>query len=141
MSYSNTPRTQAQSPTSQPPHPTNRPPHNKPKPTSESPAIPFTARWQVLMARRLPWQLDPEEAATILGFKNRENILQLVKLGKLTALGDPGEGCDRYFSLSEIDALGANPQWLHEARAALRDARKAKKVTKKATPRKGKTKQ
>ncbi len=133
MHTTNTPRpNQAQSSNNLPPN--NRQAHyaDKTKSNAETPAIPLSARWQILMARRLPWQLDPEEAATILGFKNRETILELEKLGMLKALGNPGEKCDRYFSLVEIDALGADPERLHKARKLLREARNKKEAVRKA---------
>ena len=68
----------------------------------------------VLDSRRLPARLDVRQTAMLLGVQEDEiQILMRAKL--LKPLGDPAQNGHKYFSSSEIEALGKDREWLDKA--------------------------
>jgi hypothetical protein len=71
-------------------------------------------RQQFLNLRRAPARLNAEEAAWLLGFLPHEiPVLMASKL--LKPLGTPAANGCKYFSVSELERLKENADWLAKA--------------------------
>jgi len=76
-------------------------------------------RKEILALPCLPGRLTPAETAWRLGFEP-EHIPILVNLGLLKPLGRPPASSQKYFAITEIEALRCDPKWLAKASDALR---------------------
>ena len=65
-------------------------------------------------ARGLPARLDATSTAKLLGFAEHD-IQVLLRVGKLTALGDPAPNAPKWFSAVELIRLAADRDWLSRA--------------------------
>jgi hypothetical protein len=78
--------------------------------------------FQFLNLRRLPFRLNVEQAAYLLGFAPH-NIRTLVKHGLLVPLGKANQQHVKYFALVDLEEKGRDVRWLSKATAAIRDDR------------------
>src|SRR3979409_444305 len=69
---------------------------------------------QLLMMRRLPGRLTPEQVANLTGFSEHD-IPILVRAKLLKALGNPSAQAVKRFSSAEIQKCAASSEWLHKA--------------------------
>jgi hypothetical protein len=69
------------------------------------------AAWAV---KGLPARLDAASTAKLLGFAEHD-IQILVRVGKLTVLGDPAPNAPKWFSAVELIRLAADRDWLNRA--------------------------
>src|ERR1039458_1468221 len=69
------------------------------------------AAWAV---RGLPARLDAVATAKLLGFAEHD-IQVLLRVGKLTPLGDPAPNAPKWFSAVELIRLAADREWLSRA--------------------------
>ena len=65
-------------------------------------------------ARALPARLDAAATAKLLGFADHD-IQILMRVGKLTPLGDPAPNAPKWFAAIEIIRLAADRDWLNKA--------------------------
>lgn len=65
-------------------------------------------------ARGLPARLDAVSTAKLLGFAEHD-IQVLLRVGKLTPLGDPAPNAPKWFSAVELIRLAADRDWLNRA--------------------------
>jgi hypothetical protein len=64
--------------------------------------------------RRLPARLDVASTAQLLNFAEHD-IQVLMRVGKLTPLGDPAPNGPKWFGAVEIIRLAADTEWLSRA--------------------------
>ena len=65
-------------------------------------------------ARGLPARLDATATAKLLGFAEHD-IQVLLRVGKLTPLGDPAPNAPKWFAAIELIRLAADRDWLSRA--------------------------
>jgi hypothetical protein len=65
-------------------------------------------------ARGLPARLDAASTARLLGFAEHD-IQVLLRVGKLTPLGDPAPNAPKWFAAIELIRLAADRDWLSRA--------------------------
>src|SRR5512143_1775446 len=65
-------------------------------------------------ARGLPARLDAAATARLLGFAEHD-IQVLLRVGKLTPLGDPAPNAPKWFAAVEMIRLAGDQDWLHKA--------------------------
>ena len=64
--------------------------------------------------RGLPARLDVAGTAKLLGFAEHD-IQILMRVGRLTPLGDPAPNAPKWFAAIEMVQLAADRDWLHKA--------------------------
>jgi hypothetical protein len=65
-------------------------------------------------ARGLPARMDAASAAKLLGFAEHD-VQVLLRVGKLTPLGDPAPNAPKWFSAVELIRLATDRDWLSRA--------------------------
>jgi len=80
-------------------------------------------RW--LLRAHPPARLKAAEAADLLGF-HEDDMAVLVREGFISPLGNPKHNAVKYFSLSEVETLGRDPQALSAATEVIYDRNRLK---------------
>jgi len=76
--------------------------------------LPLCAALGAWATRGLPARLDAVATAKLLGFAEHD-IQVLLRVGKLTALGDPAPNAPKWFSAVDLIRLAADREWLSRA--------------------------
>ncbi len=80
-------------------------------------------RW--LLRAHPPARLKAADAADLLGF-HEDDMAVLVREGFISPLGNPKHNAVKYFSLSDVEALGRDPQALSAATEVIYDRNRLK---------------